>query len=292
MGHEVNDYRDATQPLTKSVLQAKINDTASDQSIVCENKACGLVNRQVTVLEISIPTSIIPSDQAQSHQGSCSSSTRLGLYSPIETDNSPKVILVALNDLSQQTTRIANEINGDSNNDNRCEQDRLGKQLTKVAQLNILTDNQKAVKNIQRKTAASSLVQTTRKILKDAQKMGIVVNANHIKGIDNRKADALSRLELIGDFEIRIKYMNIVLQSQDLKLDADMFATKYNKKCPIYYAPTSDEEAAGVGDLQADWNNKTFLIKPPLTLVWRIVRKLLTVKNCIAIIIAKDWVNQ
>ncbi|KAA6314662.1 MAG: hypothetical protein EZS28_055545, partial [Streblomastix strix] len=72
-----------------------------------------------------------------------------------------------------------------------------------------------------------------------------------------------------------IKYLNIVLQSQDLKLEADMFATKYNKKCPIYYAPTSDEEAAGVGGLQADWNNKTILINPPLTLMGKIVRKLL-----------------
>jgi hypothetical protein len=127
--------------------------------------------------------------------------------------------------------------------------------------------------------------------LEEAQKMGIVVNANHIKGIDNRKADALSRLELAGDYEIRIKYLNIVLQSQDLELEADMFATKYNKKCTKYYAPTSDEEAAGVGGLQADWNNKTILINPPLTLMGKIVRKLLTVKNCIAIVIAMDWVN-
>ncbi|KAA6358094.1 MAG: hypothetical protein EZS28_046379, partial [Streblomastix strix] len=99
------------------------------------------------------------------------------------------------------------------------------------------------------------------------------------QGINNRKADALSRLELAGDYEIRIKYLNIVLQSQDLELEADMFATKYNKKCPIYYAPTSDEVAARVGDLQADWNNKSILINPPLTLMRKIVRKLLTVKN-------------
>ncbi|KAA6386040.1 MAG: hypothetical protein EZS28_018432 [Streblomastix strix] len=112
-------------------------------------------------------------------------------------------------------------------------------------QLNILTDNQEAVMNIQRKAAASILTQTIRKILEDAQKMGIVVNANHIKGIDNKKAYALRGLELAGDYEIRIKYLNIVLQQQDLKLEADMIATKYNKKCLKYYAPTSDEEAAG-----------------------------------------------
>ncbi|KAA6391854.1 MAG: hypothetical protein EZS28_012619 [Streblomastix strix] len=129
---------------------------------------------------------------------------------------------------------------------------RFRKRLKKADQPNILTDNQIAVMNIKRKAAASTLAQTVRKILKEVQKMGIVLNANHVKGIDNRKADALSRLELAGDYEIRIKYLNIVLLSQDPKLEADMFATKYNKKCAIYYAPTSDEEAAGVGDLQAD----------------------------------------
>ncbi|KAA6369513.1 MAG: putative reverse transcriptase [Streblomastix strix] len=66
---------------------------------------------------------------------------------------------------------------------------RFRKQLMKADQLNILTDNQVAVMNIQRKAAASTLALTIRKILEEAQKMGVVVNANHIKGIDNRKAD-------------------------------------------------------------------------------------------------------
>ncbi|KAA6400636.1 MAG: hypothetical protein EZS28_003839 [Streblomastix strix] len=169
---------------------------------------------------------------------------------------------------------------------------RFKKQLMKANQLNILTDKQEPLMNIQRKAAASILVQTIRKILDEAQKMGIVVNATHIKVIYNRKTDALSRLELSADYEIRIKFLNMVPKSQDLKQEADMFATKYNKKCPIYYVSRSDEETAGEGYLQADQNNKTILINSLLTLMGKIVRKLFTVKNCIAIVIVTEWVNQ
>ncbi|KAA6400635.1 MAG: hypothetical protein EZS28_003838 [Streblomastix strix] len=42
--YEINDCEDATQPLAETILQAKLNDTANDLSIVCENKGSGQVN--------------------------------------------------------------------------------------------------------------------------------------------------------------------------------------------------------------------------------------------------------
>ncbi|KAA6395276.1 MAG: hypothetical protein EZS28_009195, partial [Streblomastix strix] len=77
-----------------------------------------------------------------------------------------------------------------------------------------------------------------------------------------------------------------------LTLLEDMFATKNNAKCTIYYSPTQEDAAAGTGGLQAVWENKTILINPPLTLMGKVVQKLRTVSNCTAVVIAMDWPNQ
>ncbi|KAA6339759.1 MAG: hypothetical protein EZS28_052585, partial [Streblomastix strix] len=165
-------------------------------------------------------------------------------------------------------------------------------QLAGIDQLTIQTDNQVAVMNLQRKASAAPLATTMRLIFQEATQMGLMLHAVHIKGVDNRQADALSRLELAGDYQIRTKYLTTALLQLGLTLQEDMFATKSNAKCTIYYSPTQEEAAAGTGGLQAVWSNKTILINPPLTLMGKVVQKLRTVSNCTAVVIAMDWPNQ
>ncbi|KAA6400671.1 MAG: hypothetical protein EZS28_003798 [Streblomastix strix] len=165
-------------------------------------------------------------------------------------------------------------------------------QLAGIDQLTVQTDNQVAVMNLQRKVSAAPLATTMRLIFQDAMQMGLMLHAVHIMGVDNRQADALNRLELVGDYQIRTKYPTTALLQLGLTLQEYMFATKKNAKCTIYYSLTQEEAAAGTVGIQDVWENKVILINPPLTLIGKVVQKLRTVLNCTAVVIAMDWPNQ
>jgi hypothetical protein len=58
--------------------------------------------------------------------------------------------------------------------------------------IKVLTDNQTAAFNINRKAAARSLIPSTRKFLEMIQKEGLQVKADYIPGEENQIADSLS----------------------------------------------------------------------------------------------------
>ncbi|KAA6395397.1 MAG: hypothetical protein EZS28_009075 [Streblomastix strix] len=165
-------------------------------------------------------------------------------------------------------------------------------QLAGIDQLTVQTDNQVAVMNLQCKASAALLATTMRLIFQEATQMGLMLHAVHIMGVDNKQTDALSRPQLAGVCQIRTKYLTIALLQLGLTLQEDMFATKINAKCTIYYFPTQEYAAAGTGGLQAVWQNKTILINPTLPLVCKIVHKHRIISNCTVVMIAMDWPNQ
>ncbi|KAA6361312.1 MAG: hypothetical protein EZS28_043161 [Streblomastix strix] len=91
---------------------------------------------------------------------------------------------------------------------------------------------------------------------------------------------------MAGDYQIRTKFLTTALQQLGLVLQEDMFATKKNAKCKIYYSPTQEDTAAGTGGLQAIWSNKVVFLNPPLILMGQVVQKQHIVSNCTAVVIA------
>ncbi|KAA6397454.1 MAG: hypothetical protein EZS28_007018 [Streblomastix strix] len=80
--------------------------------------------------------------------------------------------------------------------DNKREEIRDATKRLKVDQLTIQTDNQVAVMNLKRKASAAPLATTMKKICLNAMQLDLIIIPVHIRGLDNKKADTLSRLEI------------------------------------------------------------------------------------------------
>ncbi|KAA6402542.1 MAG: putative reverse transcriptase, partial [Streblomastix strix] len=257
----------------------------------------GKIDCKVTIPQIPISTGIISSNQVELPKGKSNSQTRMGFDSSTQAYNLVRALLVtailttdasrtgwgAVLKLEQsellQASTWKKPMNLRSSNQREASAilqalRKFKLQLAGIDQLTVQTDNQVAVMNLQRKASAAPLATTMRLIFQEAVQMGFSLHAVHIKGVDNRT-----------------KYLTTALLQLGLTQQEDMFATKCNAKCTIYYSPTQEEAAAGTGGLQAVWSNKTVHINPSLTLMGKVVQKLRTVSNCTAVVIAMDWLK-
>jgi hypothetical protein len=85
-------------------------------------------------------------------------------------------------------------------------------------------------------------------------RLGIALIPRHIPGKRNIIADALSRADRLVQTEWTL-FRDVVLTLVGMR-DAptvDLFATRLNKRLPLYYSPLPDDEALGVDSLSASW---------------------------------------
>jgi ribonuclease HI len=100
--------------------------------------------------------------------------------------------------------------------------------------IKILTDNQTTAYNVNRKAAARSLIQITRKFLDMIQKEGLLVKADYIPGEENQIADSLIRLETVGDYTLQPKVFWKAVRYLKFQPNVDLFASEYNHLLPTF----------------------------------------------------------
>jgi hypothetical protein len=142
-----------------------------------------------------------------------------------------------------------------------------------ISSILIRSDNSAAVFNTNRKRACLSLLEPLRKLLNYVAHKRIHVEARHIPGVNNSKADRLSRICPSGDYSIKDEVLKPALKKMRFQMTADLFASKGNAKSRIFCSLGQTKRALAVDALTISWRGMKPLLHPPIPLLSRVLRK-------------------
>ena len=160
--------------------------------------------------------------------------------------------------------------------------------------VSLLSDNSTVVAYIRRQggTHSDTLCRLTWELLLFCRDIGTELVPRHIPGKRNILADALSRSDRLVPTEWTL-HQEVVIAVANM-WDAptvDLFATKLNKRFPLYYSPLPDPEALGVDSLAASWEGLIAYAYPPTPLILPVLNKVASSKVRVCLI-APCWPNQ
>jgi hypothetical protein len=96
------------------------------------------------------------------------------------------------------------------------------------------SDNMTTVYNLNRISSARSLVEPMQRLFLFLQGRQMFVRAVHVRGVDNYKADSLSRLNRAGDYSLNQTVLDKALEVLGVTIDIDLFASYRNRKHHSY----------------------------------------------------------
>jgi hypothetical protein len=105
-----------------------------------------------------------------------------------------------------------------------------------IHQLAIRSDNMVTVFNLQRQGASESLLHETRRIFSILQKLDIRISVTYLPGKENVTADSLSRMDLVGDYELGKEVFEEALGLLGVRPTVDAFANRNNHKCDRFWS--------------------------------------------------------
>jgi hypothetical protein len=167
-----------------------------------------------------------------------------------------------------------------------------------IKRLCIESDNTTTVSNIVKVRAARSMVETVRVIFLMAAKWGLELSAKHLPGVHNEGADALSRLEGAGDYELKAEIFRWGLSQllregekvEDL-VEIDLFASAKNTKLPAFITPNSPEEGEESDAFSIRWEGKRVYAHPPILMIAKALRKI-EIEKVEAVVVTPSWPSQ
>jgi hypothetical protein len=163
-------------------------------------------------------------------------------------------------------------------------------------------DNLSVVVYINRQggTRSKSLSLQTVQLLIWCQRHGISLQAEHIPGVDNKLADALSREGTTLQAPTKVRgtsvewHLNRVVCQTLFNLlekpSIDLFARGGNNQLPIYCTWGEDPMAYAVDTMTISWNMTLAYAFPPIAP--RVLEKLSSSRNCRMLLIAPMWPRQ
>ena len=159
-----------------------------------------------------------------------------------------------------------------------------------IRAMTVRSDNSATVCNLQRQGAGIALLHMTREIFKILQRLDIRINVAHIPGKDNGHADALSRMEVTGDYELKLEWFQRGIGALGEAATLDLFAHNRNNKLPRFVAMPGPlaEGAVAMDAFDYNWTSERLYIFPPVQLILRILRRLQEEKVR-AIVVVPKW---
>jgi len=118
--------------------------------------------------------------------------------------------------------------------------------------------------------------------------MGITIQALHVPGVENERADYLSR---VFSSSLEWQLLPSVVQQIFLRWDrphVDLFASEHNNQLPVYCSRYWEPRALQPDALQMSWEGVFGYAFPPLSLVPLALEKIRKCK-CLIILIAPCW---
>ncbi|KAA6404257.1 MAG: hypothetical protein EZS28_000215 [Streblomastix strix] len=137
------------------------------------------------------------------------------------------------------------------------------------------TDNTTTEFVIRKWKAASTILHLVREIFLLLNNLDIIIYNEHLPGLENSTADALSRLSWIGDYQINPILLNEALHQINFQPMLDAFAHKTNKQLKRYCSPQEDNKAIARNALNIPWTNELLLLHPPIGLIPKVILKII-----------------
>ena len=149
------------------------------------------------------------------------------------------------------------------------------------------TDNQ-GVKSIANKGSMNrDLQDISYKIFNLCMSRSISLEMEWIPRSENEKSDYLSRIIDFDDWGISFNILSII-QSRFGNLHVDWFASEHNAKLPKFYSRFWNPSCRGVDAFAEFWGDQFGLFVPPISVVYRVVKKLITDKAC-GVLVVPCW---
>jgi ribonuclease HI len=153
----------------------------------------------------------------------------------------------------------------------------------------IRSDNSTTVYNINRRNATASLLPPLASLLRFAERAQIEMIAEHVPGIGNATADALSRISPGGDYRLNLNVLRDLLKEWGLQIDADLFAVSWNAKHEVFWSLRRSPRATGRDAFLCQWSRYSLpLLHPPIPLIPKVLKRLQQ-ERMRAIIILPNW---
>lgn len=130
-----------------------------------------------------------------------------------------------------------------------------------------------------------------RQIWQWCERRNIWIFASYIASKDNVIADQESRITNIDtEWELNNRAFESIL-SRFGKPDIDLFASRINKKCPVFCSWHRDPEAWVIDAFTLSWSNLFFYAFPPFALILKSLRKIVFDK-AEGIMVVPNWPTQ
>ena len=168
----------------------------------------------------------------------------------------------------------------------------------------VRSDNMTVVSylNKQGGTRSPSLCRETVSLLCWCEKRQIELKAEHVPGLENHLADALSRggpqsisAKRVRGSSVEWRLNPMVCQTIFARVDRphiDLFASSRNFQIPTYFSWEADAQALGRDALNQDWSGLLAYAFPPFALIPRVLLKLSQTPSCLVILVAPMWPRQ
>ena len=121
---------------------------------------------------------------------------------------------------------------------------------------------------------------------------GMTVQAEHIAGVENTRADYESRVFRDPCDWMLSRQVYLKIQTKWGKMDVDLFAARHNHQLKNYYSYRPDPGATAVDAFSQNWNHLYPYAFPPFLLVGRTLQKIRRERVQRAVVIAPTWPRQ
>jgi ribonuclease HI len=162
----------------------------------------------------------------------------------------------------------------------------------------IESDNTTTVSNLTKVRGAKRMVKIVRKIFSTLAEMEMEIMAKYRPGKENGVADALSRLETAGDYELREEVFLRGLmelkredEREEQMVEIDLFATRWNHKTKRYVSPSADPAAEASDAFSISWGGWSVYAHPPINQIAKVLEKVEREKIETIIVVPK-WPSQ
>jgi ribonuclease HI len=163
--------------------------------------------------------------------------------------------------------------------------------LSQVQHIRLHSDNTAVVVNVRRKAAARNLYPALRHLLNLCKRLDLRISVEHIPGVSNTTADALSRLSRSGDYALMPDVYQQMCSQMGFIPTVDLFATSRNGKVPTFISPLRRDATMVTDALSIPWGTGLPFLHPPIPLIARCLRKILQ-ENVPALMVLPHWKGQ
>jgi hypothetical protein len=167
-------------------------------------------------------------------------------------------------------------------------------QFFQIHGLTVRSDNSVTVYNLQRQGAGIALLHLTRAIFSLLEGLDIRLHVSHIPGVENGLTDALSRIDRVGDYALRLDVFDHAVRTLQLRPTIDLFASNENKKCQSFVAlpgPGSLGAVAKDAFSLPSWKLGVPYLFPPVQLISNVLQRVRQEKVT-ALVVLPKWQSQ